>query len=194
MHGTMPKTQTQANLAPATGRTKLSGKIIGVDPGATGAFAILDTETHHLVIIDMPTTKVKRGTRQVNQVDAVRLANLLRSHADGARAIVEKVHSMPGQGVASTFSFGRAAGIIEGVLAALDIPFSLVPPATWTKKMRLFGGKDGSRARASELFPDQAHLFARKKDDGRADATLIACYAAEEEEHGSFIRLSENGD
>lgn len=177
----------------ATGRTKLSGKIIGVDPGATGAFAILDTDSHHLTIIDMPTTKVKRGTRQVNQVDAVRLANLLRPHAEGARAIVEKVHSMPGQGVVSTFSFGRAAGIIEGVLAALDIPFSLVPPATWTKKMRLFGGKDGSRARAVELFPDQAHLFARKKDDGRADATLIACYAAEEEEHGSSIRLPEDG-
>lgn len=177
----------------ATGRTKLSGKIIGVDPGATGAFAILDTDSHHLTIIDMPTTKIKRGTRQVNQVDAVRLANLLRPHAEGARAIVEKVHSMPGQGVVSTFSFGRAAGIIEGVLAALDIPFSLVPPATWTKKMRLFGGKDGSRARAVELFPDQAHLFARKKDDGRADATLIACYAAEEEEYGSSIRLPEDG-
>lgn len=168
-------------------------KIIGVDPGATGAFAILDLDSRHLVVIDMPTTKVKRGPRTVNQVDAVRLAHLLRPHADGAHAIVEKVHSMPGQGVASTFSFGRAAGIIEGVLAALDIPFSLVPPATWTKKMRLFGGKDGSRTRAIELFPDQAHLFARKKDDGRADATLIACYAAEEETDGTSIRLPEDG-
>lgn len=169
-------------------------KIIGVDPGATGAFAILDLDTRHLVLIDMPTAKVKRGPRTVNQVDAVRLAEQLRPHAQDARATIEKVHAMPGQGVSSMFSFGRAAGIIEGVLAALDIPFSLVPPATWTKKMRMFGGKDGSRLKAQELFPDQAHLFSRKKDDGRADATLLACYAAEEELHGSPVRISESGD
>lgn len=169
-------------------------KIIGVDPGATGAFAILDTDTRRLVLIDMPTAKIKRGPRTVNQVDAVRLAELLSPHIeDGIRAIIEKVHSMPGQGVASTFSFGRAAGIIEGVLAALGVPFSLVPPATWTKKMRLFGGKDGSRLKAQELFPDQAHLFSRKKDDGRADATLIACYAADGEINGASIRLPEDG-
>jgi crossover junction endodeoxyribonuclease RuvC len=185
--------QTQVSSPLDTGPTKLSGKIIGVDPGATGAFAILDLDTRHLVIIDMPTTKVKRGTRNVNQVDAVRLAHLLGPHIRNAHAIVEKVHSMPGQGVASTFSFGRAAGIIEGVLAALDVPFSLVAPAVWTKKMRLFGGKDGSRARASELFPDQAHLFKRKKDDGRADAVLIACYGAEEVEFEPSIRLPEDG-
>lgn len=169
-------------------------KIIGVDPGATGAIAILDLDSRDLVVIDMPTTKVKRGPRTVNQVDAVRLANLLRPHIeDGDHAIIEKVHSMPGQGVASTFSFGRAAGILEGVLAALGVPFSLVPPATWAKKMRLFGGKDGSRSRATELFPEQAHLFARKKDDGRADAVLIACYAAEEEINEPLVRLPEDG-
>jgi len=169
-------------------------KIIGVDPGATGAFALLDLDSLDLIIIDMPTTKLKRGTRNVNQVDAAQLVKLLAPHiSEGDVAVIEKVHSMPGQGVVSTFSFGRAAGIIEGVLAALGVPFSLVPPATWTKKMRLFGGKDGSRARAQELFPDQAHLFARKKDDGRADATLIACYAAEEEANGTSVRLSEDG-
>jgi len=95
---------------------------------------------------------------------------------------------MPGQGVSSMFSFGRAAGIIEGVLAGFSVPFELIPPATWTKSMRTFGGKDGSRQRAQELFPDYAHLFARKKDDGRAEAALLACYAAEREDEPS-IRL-----
>lgn len=168
-------------------------KIMGIDPGATGAIAVLDTDEMSVVIIDMPTTKIKRGPRTVNQVDAVALSHALRPHADDCFAVVEKVHSMPGQGVASTFSFGRAAGVLEGVLAALGIPFSLIPPQTWTKSMRLFGGKDGSRSRAQELFPDQAHLFSRKKDDGRADAALIACYAAEREECGSSVRVSEDG-
>ena len=168
-------------------------KIMGVDPGASGALVILDTDDRSIVVIDMPTTKVKRGPRTVNQVDAVALSLALQPYAGACTAAVEKVHSMPGQGVASTFSFGRAAGVLEGVLAALDIPFTLIPPQTWTKAMRLFGGKDGSRARAQELFPDQAHLFARKKDDGRADAALIACYAAERLENGSPIRVSEDG-
>lgn len=168
-------------------------KIMAVDPGSTGAIAVLDTDDMSVIIIDMPTTKIKRGPRTVNQVDAVALSNALRPHADAEFAAVERVASMRGQGVVSVFSFGRAAGVVEGVLAALGIPFSLIPPQTWTKSMRLFGGKDGSRSRAQELFPDQAHLFSRKKDDGRADAALIACYAAEREECGASVRVSEDG-
>lgn len=158
-------------------------KIWGIDPGAFGAIAILDTDSRELVIIDMPTLKVKRGPRVVNQVDAHMLADALRPHVDSdTKALIEKVSAMPGNGVASMFSFGRAAGIVEGVLAGLSVPFELIPPATWIKSMRTFGGKDGSRQRAQELFPDYAHLFARKKDDGRAEAALLACYAGERED------------
>ncbi len=163
---------------------------MGIDPGAFGAIAILDKNSRELVIIDMPTLKVKRGPRVVNQVDAHMLADALRGHVTAnTSALIEKVHAMPGQGVSSMFSFGRAAGIVEGVLAGLSVPFQLIPPATWTKSMRTFGGKDGSRQRAQELFPDYAHLFARKKDDGRAEAALLACYAAEREDDEPPIRL-----
>jgi crossover junction endodeoxyribonuclease RuvC len=165
-------------------------KIWGVDVGAFGAIAILDKDSRELVIIDMPTLKVKRGPRVVNQVDAHMLADALRGHATpDTSALIEKVHAMPGQGVSSMFSFGRAAGIVEGVLAGLSVSFELIPPATWIKSMRTFGGKDGSRQRAQELFPDYAHLFARKKDDGRAEAALLACYAAERDQHEPSIRL-----
>lgn len=163
---------------------------MGIDPGAFGAIAILDKDSRELVVIDMPTLKVKRGPRVVNQVDAHMLADALRGHVTAnTSALIEKVHAMPGQGVSSMFSFGRAAGIVEGVLAGLSVPFQLIPPATWTKSMRTFGGKDGSRQRAQELFPDYAHLFARKKDDGRAEAALLACYAAEREDDEPPIRL-----
>lgn len=166
-------------------------KFMGIDPGAFGAVAILDKDSRELVIIDMPTLKVKRGPRVVNQVDGHMLADALRGHATAdTSALIEKVHAMPGQGVSSMFSFGRAAGIVEGVLAGLSIPFELIPPATWTKSMRTFGGKDGSRQRAQELFPDYAHLFARKKDDGRAEAALLACYAAEREDDETPVRIS----
>jgi len=165
-------------------------KFMGIDPGAFGAVAILDKDSRELVVIDMPTLKVKRGPRVVNQVDAHMLAEAVRPHVTGnEKALLEKTWAMPGQGVSSTYAFGRAGGIVEGVLAGLSVPFQLIPPATWTKSMRTFGGKDGSRQRAQELFPDYAHLFARKKDDGRAEAALLACYAAEREDNEPPIRL-----
>ncbi len=154
--------------------------IVGCDPGAFGAIVILDTETRQLTIIDMPTIKVKRGTRVVNQVDPALLAQALRPHIhENDQAYVEKTWAMPGQGVSSSFAFGRAGGVLEGVLATLGAAVTLVPPATWTKTMRLFKGKDASRERAIELFPEHATMFSRKKDDGRADAALLAVWGLE---------------
>jgi crossover junction endodeoxyribonuclease RuvC len=91
-----------------------------------------------------------------------------------AHVVVEKVGAMPGQGVSSMFNFGRSAGIIEGVVAALRMPSTYVTPAAWTKAVGRAAGKDASRMRAMELFPTRADLFKRAKDDGRADAALIA--------------------
>jgi crossover junction endodeoxyribonuclease RuvC len=87
---------------------------------------------------------------------------------------VEKVGAMPGQGVVSMWNFGRSAGIIEGVVAALRMSSTYVTPQTWTKAVGRAAGKDASRMRAMELFPTRADLFKRAKDDGRADAALIA--------------------
>jgi len=110
-------------------------------------------------------------------------------HADGDEAIEGFTQRLGAEGVSSMFSFGRAAGIVEGVLAGLLVSFELIPPATWTKSMRTFGGRYGSRSAGTRVVPDDAHLFARKKDDGRAEAALIACYAAEREDDEPSIRL-----
>lgn len=152
-------------------------QIIGVDPGAGGALAFFDTDTGDLEIVDMPTVEIKRGSRFVRHVSAPLLADIIRGRKADA-AFVEKVGAMPGQGVASMFAFGRAAGVIEGVLAALEMPITHVPPQEWIKAMRVVGGKDGSRQRATQVFAKQAGLFARKKDDGRSDAALLAAYGA----------------
>jgi len=50
----------------------------------------------------------------------------------------------------------------------------LVPPAKWKRDMQLNASKDGSRAKAIQLWPAQAGEFKRVKDDGRAEACLIA--------------------
>lgn len=155
--------------------------VIGIDPGATGALALLYTDTGDLVLFDMPVVEITRGKRDVRQVDAGMLGALLRENLPAsAHAYLEKVGAMPGQGVSSMFAFGRAVGVVEGVLSGLRIPVSIVPPQTWMKGCSVVGGKDGSRARAMQLFPAYASLFSRKKDDGRADAALIAYYGAQE--------------
>jgi hypothetical protein len=91
-------------------------------------------------------------------------------------AYVEKPASRPGQSVVAMFGFGRSLGVVEGVLAALNIPVTYVAPATWTRAMGKPHGKDASRHRAMELFPDHQQRFKRVMDDGRAEAALIATW------------------
>jgi crossover junction endodeoxyribonuclease RuvC len=147
--------------------------ILGIDPGLSGALAFLDTKTGMIAVEDMPTVTVMRNRKEKREVSAQLVAAIVvKRHVEAA--FLEKVNAMAGQGVSSVFSFGRSAGIIEGVLAAFDIPTTLVTPQAWQKAMAVRDGKDGSRERAMQLFPASAELFQRKKDDGRSDAALIA--------------------
>jgi crossover junction endodeoxyribonuclease RuvC len=146
---------------------------IGIDPGLSGAIAVLTDDS--LQIHDMPVMTVDRNGKAKRQVSANELAELLNLYAGkDCHVYVERVSAMAGQGVTSVFSFGRSFGMIEGILAALKMPVTFVAPATWTRAIGRSPGKDASRARAMELFPDYEFFFKRVKDDGRADAALIA--------------------
>lgn len=150
--------------------------VIGIDPGAAGAVAILEAKTGKLVhVFDMPAVEVVVGGKAKRRVSPELLASELRLYADqGAVAVVEQVNAMPGQGVSSMFAFGESFGMAKGVLAGLGIPTSTVTPGKWKKAMNLNAGKDGSRAKAAQLWPLSAGEFKRVKDDGRAEAALIA--------------------
>ena len=148
--------------------------VIGIDPGISGAISVFDWNTQSLLeVMDMPTLEVDSGKTKKRHISAVGLRDILVCYPTD-HVVIEKVGAMPGQGVTSMFNFGRSAGIIEGVVAALCNPHTYVTPATWTKAVGRAAGKDASRMRAMELFPTRAELFKRAKDDGRADAALIA--------------------
>ena len=151
--------------------------ILGIDPGLSGALALYNTSDQTVEVFDMPVLELVRNGKKKGEVSAQALANLLAGRGIKA-AFLERVNAMPGQGVTSVFSFGRSTGIVEGILAAYDIPTTLVTPQAWQKAVGQRAGKDGSRERAMQLFPAQADLFQRKKDDGRSDAALIAYYGA----------------
>jgi crossover junction endodeoxyribonuclease RuvC len=94
-------------------------RVIGIDPGLSGAIAVING-TDSLIVIDMPTMTVERNGKAKRQVSATELAQLLGdAKSDDCHVFVEKVSAMAGQGVTSVFSFGRSFGMIEGILAAL---------------------------------------------------------------------------
>ena len=148
--------------------------IIGIDPGISGAISVFRDGKLESVV-DMPTVEIASGKTIKRHISAATLRNILELDMyQFSHVVIEKVGAMPGQGVTSMFNFGRSAGIIEGVVAALRMPHTYVTPQTWTKAVGRAAGKDASRMRAMELFPSKADLFKRAKDDGRADAALIA--------------------
>ena len=97
--------------------------------------------------------------------------------ASSGRAL-RKLGARPGQGVSSMFNFGKSYGICLGVSAGLKLPTTTVTPVVWQRALKVEKGKDGNRLRAVQTFPNFSNLFARKKDDGRADAALIAYWGA----------------
>jgi len=155
----------------------MSKYIIGIDPGLSGAVVVISPT--ELKIFDMPTMTVERNGKAKRQVSASELAEMLYLYSGrDCHVYCERVGAMAGQGVTSVFSFGRSFGMIEGILAAFKMPVTFVPPATWVKAVGRGQGKDASRARAMELFPSDQDQFKRVKDDGRADAALIAYWGS----------------
>lgn len=150
---------------------------LGIDPGASGALCFFEPDKGVVDIVDMPTVRVKRGSGLKTEISPQMLASVVRARQPD-KAVLERVGAMPGQGVSSMFQFGRGVGMVEGVIGCLALPLTYVSPVVWQRAVNTRGGKDASRARAAELLPAYAHLFIRKKDDGRADAALLAWWLA----------------
>jgi len=144
----------------------------GIDPGLNGAIALFDMTEGHLEVFDMPVMEINKK----RQVNPQLLANILEQHE--SPVFIEQVGARPGQGVSSMFSFGKSFGICLGVAAGLKLPTTTVSPVVWQRKLKVEKGKDANRLRAVQTFPNFSDLFARKKDDGRADAALIAHWGA----------------
>jgi crossover junction endodeoxyribonuclease RuvC len=149
-------------------------RIIGIDPGVTGGIALL-LDGELLALAQLPVRARLHGSGQ--QIDGAELGNWIMEQRQGQPcfAILEAVASRPGQGVRSVFNFGHSMGVIEGVLGVLGMPYRLISPPVWKRRARLIGrDKTASRSLAAQLFPDHAERFKRVRDDGLAEAALLA--------------------
>lgn len=152
--------------------------VIGIDPGQKGGIAIIPllgprshTEGHV-----MPLTADK-------EIDWEKVADLLRPWS--GIVYIEKVHSMPKQGVASTFKFGTNYGGLFGVCGAFKLPVRLVTPQKWKKRiLATYEERDKAAAidRASRTFTtvNLVPPGCRKESDGIADALCIALFGLDE--------------
>jgi crossover junction endodeoxyribonuclease RuvC len=146
--------------------------ILGVDPGLTGALAVLSTDGSLELVADLPIVR----DRSLAWVDGGALQSMLLGAIGGrqSRAVIERVSAMPRQGVASSFQFGVGFGSILSVLQALHIRIEFVTPVVWKKSYGLSKDKHASLHKARLMFPTvELHLA---KHDGRAEALLIADY------------------
>ena len=155
-------------------------KIIGIDPGLSGAIAVLE-DIKVLNLFEMPVmAEGKKNKRQLNSAQLVNIIKENTNEDEEIAVIVEQVNAMPGQGVTSMFNFGQTFGAIKGVCAALGLPIFFVRPSKWKKYFELINSsKDASRTKVIEMYPSFSKQLAKKKDVNKSDAILIARFFAE---------------
>ncbi len=157
----------------------MSRYIVGIDPGLSGAITFLDPLTGDLFVQDMPVLAARKGGG--NDLDRTELARIFDRH-DIKQVFLELVGTRPGQAAGAVMRTSRNAGIVEGIVVANYHALDIVAPVAWKRRMGLPSGLDdkarkaAARNRASELMPRCAGLWARAKDDGRAESALIAVY------------------
>jgi crossover junction endodeoxyribonuclease RuvC len=146
----------------------MSGGVLGIDPGLSGALALYCDGQWVLPIA---------GDAKHHELNGPEICRWLRAHNPG-HAFIEFASARPGQGVTSMFRFGCSYGAVKMALAACGVPYTVVTPQKWKLAVGVPTGadKEASRQRALQLFPDQVINLARKKDHARADAMLLAYF------------------
>ena len=150
-------------------------KIIGIDPGLSGAIAVMH-DKKVINMYDMPV--MAEGKKNKRQLNSSQLVNIIKDNINEDEetiVVVEQVNAMPGQGVTSMFNFGQTFGAIKGVCAALRLPIFFVRPSKWKKHFELINSsKDASRTKVIEMYPTLSGQLAKKRDVNKSDAVLIA--------------------
>ena len=146
---------------------------IGLDPGLSGAWAVIDNNGDFVACGDVPVHEKLIVTRTL-----WRDLSLAIDGQDIGGICCENVGAMPGQGVTSMFNFGRATGQIYAVAERFLAPWHIVRPQDWKKQAGLIGkDKDQSRLEARVWWPEAAEFLKLKKHQGRADALWLAEFA-----------------
>lgn len=185
--------------------------VIGIDPGISGAIALLDADGNPIKVCRPPLIQEVKNGRIRNKLNLSLTLELLaemKAAAVGSRLMVymEQVSSRPTDGGIQAFAFGKNVGHWEALVVAMGLPYNSVHPATWKKEMvaktvavpKLPGkmskkqksriGRQVTQARkfaaieaANRMFPSHAEWFKKSTGDGPAEALLIAEWGRRQE-------------
>ena len=147
---------------------------LGIDPGYSGAWGMIDHNGKYQSCGDM-----LHNDKYILSSDVYwEMAEALEKQ--DVEIIIEMVHSMPGQGVSSSFKFGMAFGAAIAITERFNCVWHMVTPQKWKKALQLDSDKNKSLDLARQLWPEAPLL--RKKDNGRAEALLLAEYLRREQQ------------
>jgi Holliday junction resolvasome RuvABC endonuclease subunit len=147
---------------------------LGIDPGYTGAWGMIDHNGKYQSCGDM-----LHNEKHILSTDVFwEISEAMRK--EDMEIIIEMVHSMPGQGVSSSFKFGMAFGAAIAITERFNCIWHMVTPQKWKKALQLDSDKNKSLDLARQLWPEAPLL--RKKDNGRAEALLLAEYLRREQQ------------
>jgi crossover junction endodeoxyribonuclease RuvC len=150
-------------------------RVMGIDPGAKGGVALIDTEALTLAVSDIPVEAATKGRMLASSIG---LASVFGACAPDY-LFLEEVGVRPEEGAVGAFSFGRGFGRIEGVGAGFGVSVWLVRPQVWKAATHTPKDKTQAVTRAKQLFPSAHAAFHGVRGglkDGRAEAALIAFY------------------
>lgn len=156
--------------------------ILGVDPGKQGGFAMMSED--EVSVFAMPLDSEDEYNRRA-------LADWFHQHYYKiTHCFIEMAAMRRGNSAQSGFTVGRGFGMLEGMLNAFHIPYTIVYSQTWSKKYphnvteqdkdkRYKMIKQARALIAKRLYPN---MDLRKSDrcknlhDGIVDALLICDY------------------
>lgn len=165
--------------------------IMALDPGLRGGIAILNEEGKPVFTSEMPIINIGDKGQKIMDVKSIQI--IIQDHLP-EYCFLEKVHSMPGQGVVSTFSFGMGYGMVMSAIILNAKHLELIYPQHWQRhvldpipKWETMTPKVRAKNKFTQLWPDLAAMD--MKHDGIIDALLLAEYGRRtrvlgEEDHG----------
>ena len=152
--------------------------IMGIDPGQSGAYCIIDKKEGWIQRLENFKVIGEGKNKELDISDFVSTIMLYQP----SLIVIEKVHAMPKQGVSSTFKFGVNYGTLIGAIKTLGYPMDKVTPQAW-KKIVLVGYTPGDKSNSIKYCKDHyPHIDltrterSKKDDDNKADALCIAIY------------------
>lgn len=145
--------------------------VIGIDPGKGGGLAVVDLASHDVIeVVAMPETLTD-------------ISDFVEKYKDAKAAYVEIVHSMPKQGVSSTFTFGQYYGYVQMAVACHKIRCIDILPSKWQKALSAGAKKGETYAQHKSRLKGIAQKYFPKVRPTlkTADALLIAEYGRMQE-------------